>query len=139
MLRTRHLEISYRNAAGTIPKDSLMQSDILRTTLEIRLFCFAQQTLRPSTPAIGVTWKYRAEMIPVQYRSEYSYCAIYCELLAKSGFLCCSAYYEYRTAWPAAYRPYPTSTAAYSYQPRATVWYLKSPWYSYKYVLLVWR
>ena len=46
------LEISYRNAAGIIPKEYLVQREIQRITPEIRLSCFTT-TLQPSTPAIG--------------------------------------------------------------------------------------
>ena len=48
------LEISYRNAAGTIPKESLVQRDIQRITTEIRLFCVAPEPQVARTgPALG--------------------------------------------------------------------------------------
>ena len=41
------LEISYRNAAGIIPKECLVQREIQRITPEIRLFRVSQQRCSP--------------------------------------------------------------------------------------------
>ena len=41
------LEIAYRNAAGIIPKECLVQREIQRITPEIRLFRVSQQRCSP--------------------------------------------------------------------------------------------